>query len=125
MVLPSLITLTVILLLLVSALLASGTTSLRVATHDQQSDQATYAAEAGLVKAAQEYVAKGSLPKRYEQTLEPTGSKFIVTIYENPGETEKPVAGGLVIPKKSAYLLAEGISENGTRRKSGALFRMG
>ncbi len=124
MVLPSLLTLTIILLMLASALLASGTTSLRVATHDQQSDQATYAAEAGLVKAAQEYVDQGSLPQPYERSLVPTGSKVIVTIYENPGSTEKRVAG-LVIPKKSAYLLAEGVSENGTRRKSGALFRMG
>ncbi|MFA5508225.1 MAG: PilX N-terminal domain-containing pilus assembly protein [Vulcanimicrobiota bacterium] len=46
-VLPSLVLVTMVLVVLATALLSSGTSSLRLSTFDQQSDQALYAAEAG------------------------------------------------------------------------------
>jgi hypothetical protein len=124
MVLPTLILVTIVLVLLATALLAGGTTSLRVATHDHQADQASCAAEAGLVRGAEEFSKHASLPDNYAGDLA-LGCRYLVTAYENDGATPKPIPGGPTIPPSTVYLLAQGFSENGTSRKAGALFHMG
>jgi hypothetical protein len=124
-VLPTLILVTMVLLMLATTLLATGTTSLRVATHDQQSDQALYAAEAGLVRAAAEFAAGGSIPQPYEGDLGGSASSYSVVAYENTGSVDMQVPGGPVIPPSTVYLRSEGHSENGTRRHAGALFTIG
>jgi type II secretory pathway pseudopilin PulG len=124
-VLPTLILVTMVLLILATVLLASGTTSLRVATRDQQIDQALFAAEAGLVRAAQEFNAGGSIPQPYIVQLPGSRSSVEVTAYENTTEGDLQVPGGPLIPPSTVYLKAEGISENGTRRLAGALFTIG
>lgn len=124
-VLPTLLLVTMVLMLMATTLLASGTSSLRVATHDQQADQALYAAEAGLVRASETFAAKGAIASPFQGDLGGSSSAYSVVAYENTGETEMQVPGGPVIPPQTVYLRSEGISENGTRRIEGALFTIG
>ncbi len=123
-ILPTLTSVTVILLMLATILLTSGTASLRSATHDQQSDQALFAAEAGLVRATAEYAKSGSLTNPYEGTLS-SGAKYVVTITENKAGVETHVPNGPEIPGKTVYFLSRGYSENGTYRETAALFQYG
>lgn len=124
-VLPTLLLVTVVLLLLATTLLASGTRGLRVATHDQQADQALYAAEAGLVRAAQAFAAEGAIASPFAGDLGGSACSYSVMSYENTGESEMQVPNGPVIPPQTVYLRSEGVSENGTRRVQGALFTIG
>lgn len=123
--LPTLTSVTVILLILATALLSSGTSSLRVATHDQQSDQALFAAEAGLVHATAEYAKGGKLASPYKKELENSGCRYEVTITENIEGANPIVPGGPTIPTKTVYFLSRGYSENGTYRETAALFEYG
>lgn len=123
-ILPTLTSVTVILLMLATILLTSGTSSLRTATHDQQSDQALFAAEAGLVRATAEYAKSGSLSSPYEGTLS-SGARYEVTITENKAGVETHVPDGPEIPGKTVYFLSRGYSENGTFRETAALFQYG
>lgn len=123
-VLPTLILITMVLLAIVVVLLAAGTTSLRVATHDQQSDQALYAAEAGLTRAAARF-AEEAVDGEYTETLGTSGASYTVTVYKNEGSGVLPGPGGLEIPPGTAYFHVVGLSENGTRRETGALFTIG
>jgi hypothetical protein len=124
-VLPTLMLVTMVLLILVTTLLAAGTNSLRVATSNQQSDQALYAAEAGLVRASQVFAADGSIAEPFEGDLGSSASSYSVMAYENTGSVEMQVPNGPMIPPSTVYLRSEGISENGTRRVEGALFTIG
>lgn len=124
-ILPTLTSVTVILLILATALLTSGTSSLRTSTHDQQSDQAFFAAEAGLVRATAEYAKAGRLSSPYEGELETSGTRYVVTITENKTGVETNVVGGPEIPGKTVYFLSRGYSENGTYRETAALFQYG
>ena len=124
-VLPTLLLVTMVLMLMATTLLASGTSSLRVATHDQQADQALYAAEAGLVRASETFATKGAIASPFQADLGGSSAAYSVVAYENTGETEMQVPGGPLIPPQTVYLRSEGISENGTRRVEGALFTIG
>ncbi|MFA7478851.1 MAG: hypothetical protein WC314_00005, partial [Vulcanimicrobiota bacterium] len=127
-VLPSLVLVTMVLVVLATALLSSGTSSLRLSTFDQQSDQALYAAEAGLARAVEEYLRAGTetLPETYTGTLDQADAQFVVTTYENGSTTDdRTIPGGPSIPPRTIYLLSEGTSSNGTKRRAGALFRTG
>ncbi len=124
-ILPTLTSVTVILLILATALLASGTSSLRASTHNQQSDQALFAAEAGLVRATAEYAKAGSLSSPFKQDLENSSCRYEVTITENKNGADPNVPGGPEIPEKTVYFLSRGYSENGTYRETAALFRYG
>ena len=124
-VLPALILISMVLLLLVSLLVSTGTQSLRISTLSQQSDVATYAAESGLVRAVEEYRREGKLPARFAGELKASGASFVVTAYHNDGTDPMQVTDGPSIPPSTMYLLSEGLSPNGTREKAGALFRTG
>ncbi len=124
-VLPTLLLVTVALLTLATALLTSGTSGLRLATHDQHTDQALYAAEAGLARVSAQ-LAAGSTDEYFEGTVGDTGCHYVVRVYPNTSEVEYQVPnGGPVIPAHTAYVLAEGFSDNEVRRTSGALFQIG
>lgn len=124
-VLPALILISMVLLLLVSLLVSTGTQSLRVSTLSQQSDVATYAAESGLARAVEEFRREGKLPSRFAGELKASQASFVVTTYKNDGTDPMTIAGGPSIPPSTMYLLSEGASANGTREKAGALFRTG
>lgn len=124
-VLPSLLLVTIVLLTLAVALLASGTSGLRMATHDQQTDQALYAAEAGLARVAAK-LAAGSTDEYFTEDLESSESRYEVRVFSNETSSERRAfPGGPLIPPQTAYVLSEGFSRNATQRKSGALFRIG
>ena len=124
-ILPALILLSVVLLLLITALVSSGTSGLRTTTLSQQSDVATYAAEAGLAEAVEEYRRAGRVPARYTGQVDSTQATYTVQKYENVTTTDMQVPGGPSIPPSTMYLLSEGRSPNGTREKVGGLFRTG
>lgn len=123
-VLPSLILLTLILFVLTSAVLMRGTSSLRTATFDQQTDQAIYAAETGIARAVEEWTRSGEkeFEEKYTGTLDHVGAKYTVLSFEAGDELP---TGAPELPPNTVYLLAEGESANGTKRRTGALFRMG
>lgn len=122
-VLPTLLLVTVVLLMVATMLLASGTSSLRVATHDQQTNQALYAAEAGLAIAAEVLAENGKIEPEYNGTI--GDCEFIVRSYRNDGGGTIVGPDGVRIPPSTLYLRSEGISANETRRFSGALFTIG
>ena len=124
-ILPTLTAVTVILLILATALMTAGTMGLRTATFDQQADQALFAAEAGLVKATSAYMATEDPPTHFHGTLEGTQASYEVEVIENPDIGERPLEGGLILPPRSLYFHAKGLSENKTQRETGALFRYG
>jgi Tfp pilus assembly protein PilX len=124
-VLPAIIILTLVLLVLSAAVLELGTVGLRTATFDQQSECATYAAEAGLTNAVEEYVREGSLPSPFAGKLQGNGSSYEVTVYENDTALPVKIVGQLEIPANTVYFHAVGHSQNGTNREAGALFRKG
>ncbi len=124
-VLPALILISMVLLLLVSLLVSTGTQSLRTSTLGQQSDVATYAAESGLARAVEQYRREGKLPTTYKGELKASQATFTVTTYQNDGTDPMQITGGPSIPPSTMYLLSEGVSPNGTREKAGALFRTG
>lgn len=124
-ILPSILLLVLIFMILGGALMSYGTSSLRVATYGQQSDQALYAAEAGLAEAAEVYLRTGELPDGFEGTLSGTLARYEVTCTENTGTGMKDVPGGPQIPPGTIHFLARGTSENKTTRKTGALFHLG
>lgn len=131
MVLPALLMVTVILVILASTLVRSGTSSLRLATHEQHSDQALYAAEAGLAAAVEEYDRTSELDGERKGTLEENGSTYRVLVLKNDDLSAKAVhhellpPEGVTLPAGTMYLLSIGTSENGTSRRAGALFRTG
>lgn len=123
--LPSLILVTLVLLTLASTLLTSSTTSLRLATYELQSDQAYFAAEAGLVHALDRYSSDGALEGPLKGELGKTGSKYSVDVYENRTDEPITVVGGVSIPPDFSYLISEGTTKNGAVRRMGALVRHG
>lgn len=127
MVLPSLILLVMVLFMLTTAVLMRGTSSLKTATFDQQTDQAIYAAETGISRAVEEYrrLGDGSFKGLYEGELEQVGSSYKVTPIKSGEPVPAGVRGVPELPPNTVYLLAEGTSANGTRRRAGALFRTG
>lgn len=131
MVLPALLMVTVILVILASTLVRSGTSSLRLATHEQHSDQALYAAEAGLAAAVEEYDRTSELDGERKGKLEENGSTYRVLVLENEDIAARAVhhellpPEGVILPAGTMYLLSIGTSENGTSRRAGALFRTG
>lgn len=124
-VLASLSLVTFVLIVLSAAVLMLGTGSLRAATHDQQSEQAIYAAEAGLAVAAEEFSRTGELPQPYTHTDPYSESAFDVKLYENDSAEDFQIPGGPLLPPGTVYLLSTGSSRNGTSREVGALFRSG
>ncbi len=124
-ILPTLFLVVVVLSVLCAALLSSSTSGLRVATHQAQADQALYAAEAGLAEAAEVYARTTSLPKDFGGSLSAISATYVVRCEENTGSSLKEVEGGPDIPPGTVYFISEGVSENGTRRRTGALFRLG
>lgn len=126
MILPTLLLLAVVLMALATSLLISTTSGLRSATHEQQSDIAIYAAEAGLARVAEFYHRKGTLKGAPLQgEMEAAGSRYTVQLFQNPTATPLKIEGGLILPPSTTYFLATGISSNETRRQTGALFRTG
>lgn len=126
MILPTLLLLAVVLMALATSLLISTTSGLRSATHEQQSDVAIYAAEAGLARVAEFYHRKGTLKGAPLQgEMEAAGSRYTVQLFQNPTATPLKIEGGLILPPSTTYFLATGISSNETRRQTGALFRTG
>lgn len=124
-VLPTLIMVTVVLVILASSLLSSGTVSLRAATFDQQADQALCMAEAGLARATALYAEDSSLPSPYKGGIEGTKLRFEVTITRNQSGTETKVDDLFAIPTGTVHFHSRGYSENGTVRETAALFEEG
>ena len=124
-VLPTLVILTMVLLLLTGAVLDLGTVGLRTATLDQQTETAMYAAEAGLVQAAEEYTTNGEFTGTFKGTLEENDSSFEVELYTNDTPGPATLPNGVQIPEQTVYFRSVGISQNGTRKECGALFRKG
>lgn len=127
-ILPSLILLSLILVTLSAILLSSGTSSLRLATQQQNSEQAYLVAEAGLVRAAATY-AKTGVPKDttdFSGKMEESDSSFVVSITSNPSATDDLVtAEGISIPPMTTYLLSTGTTSDGTQQRVGGLFTLG
>ena len=76
----------------------------------------------------EEYLRAGTetLPETYTGTLDQADAQFVVTTYENGSTTDdRTIPGGPSIPPRTIYLLSEGTSSNGTKRRAGALFRTG
>lgn len=124
-VLPTLMLLTLVLLVLSAAVLNLGTTGLRTTSHDLGSQQALYAAEAGLVRAAEVIVHDGELTGPLEGVLESDESSYRVVGYYNPSSEPMEVISGLYIPPSTVYLHSVGTSSNRVKRSVGALFRTG
>lgn len=130
-VLPSLLMVTVVLVVLAGALVSSGTSSLRLATRDHVSNQALYAAESGLSVAVEEYGRLLKLEGERTGRLAGTGATFRVVVLKNEDIAPQRVhhellsPEGLVLPAGTMYLLSVGQAENGSTRRAGALFRIG
>ncbi len=124
-VLPTVIMLTAVLILLTGAVLNLGTGGLRAASHDLGAEQASYAAECGLVRAADLLANEGRLTGDLEGQLEDNAATYTVLSYSNSGPLAREVLPGIVIPPGTVYLHSRGVSSNKVRREAGALFRVG
>lgn len=117
--------LSVILILLTGSVLSLGTGGLRAATHDLGAEQAVYAADCGLVRAADILAREGSLNGTVDGVLEGNKASYSVTAYPNTTTSSVEVIPGITIPPGTVYLHSEGMSRNRVRRDAGALFRVG
>ena len=124
-VLPTLILLSAVLILLTGAVLNLGTGGLRAASHDLGAEQAAYAAECGLVRAAAVMATAGNLDSGLQGEIADNGASYTVTAYPNSDPGPKEVLPGIVLPPGTVYLRSQGISSNRVARESGALFRVG
>lgn len=135
-VLPTLIMVTLILMVLANVLIGTGTNSLRLANLTHSSDQALFAAQAGLATVADEYsrtqAIKGLDPVSHlvSGTLASTGTAYDVVVLKNdllePQKFTHPLlpSQGLELPPKTIYFLGLGYAENGPTRRAGALFKL-
>lgn len=124
-VLPTVIMLAAILVLLTGAVLSLGTGGLRTASHDLGAEQAAYAAEYGLVKAAEILAVDKELSGGLAGKLEGNDSSYVVSAHPNNGLSATEVLPGVVIPPGTIYLRSRGTSSNKVQREMGALFRLG
>jgi len=111
-----------VLSVLAGAIATLGSTSLSVSQRDRNTEQAVYAAKAGLAVAAEEYGRTGMLAKPYTGAL--TDAGYAVTLYENRTSESITVPTGAVIPPNTVYMVSTGTA-NGVVRGMGALFRGG
>lgn len=129
-ILPALLLITLVLVVLAGILVNTGTSSLRVATHEQNANQATYAAEAGLVITVEEYERALELKGERSGDLV-NGASYQVAVLKNDEPAARTVhhellpPEGVRLPAGTMYLIALGRAQDGTTRKAGALFRTG
>ncbi len=108
-----------------ASILSPGANSLRIARHELQRERALFAAEAGLVEAAERLHRGGGLSEPLVGALPETGSRFRVTPIANATSAELAIRPGFSIPASSVYLEAEGFSFSGQPMVVGALFQVG
>lgn len=122
--LPTLLLITTILLLLATAIAKIGFSSMQVSLQDRDSDQALFAAEAGLVAAAEEVTRTGDLPEPFTAEL-PNGASYEVVFFKNETASPMTTVKGIKIPAGTAFLHATGKSAAGRTKHSGILLRVG
>ena len=126
LVLPAIMSVLVVLTFLTLAITSQGTSSLRQVSHNTQSDQAFYAADAGLARALAEYENTGEIKKQSSGKVESTGATFSIALHANDTPTPKTVSGGSTIPPNSALLVATGKSSSThINRRSAVLVQKG
>lgn len=126
LVLPAILSVLVVLTFLVVAIVMQGTSSLRLVNHNNQSDQAFYAADAGLARAMAEYEATEDIQDQASGKIASSGATYQVALYPNNTTEPQVVSGGTVIPPNTALLVAEGKSASGiSTRRSAALVQIG
>lgn len=124
-VLPAIFSVLTVIVFLALAMTTQGTSSLRQATHLNLSDQAYYAADAGLARALAEYEATGDLSDELSGKIS-SGAAYDVALYPNDGPGTLKVAGGTEIPPGTALMVCTGKSPSGNiRRRSAALVQKG
>lgn len=124
-VLPAIFSVLTVIIFLALALTTRGTSSLRQATHINHSDQAYYAADAGLARAMAEYEATGDLKDETKGKV-PSGATYEVSLYPNDGPGVLKVEGGTEIPPGTALMVCMGKSSSGNiRRRSAVLVQKG
>lgn len=128
--LPALLLITTILLLVATAVGQIGFTSLKVAAHDRDADQALFAAEAGLVAAAEELTRTGELTQPFAASL-PNGAEYEVLYFHNDTTEPMVTVREVEIPPGTVFLYASGLAQERTRnsgillKSGGGLFRVG
>lgn len=123
-VLPTLLIITTILLLVATAVGQIGFSSLRVAAHDREADQALFAAEAGLVAAAEELTRTGELSLPFRASL-PNGADYEVLYFHNDTREPMVTVREVEIPPGTVFLYATGRAGEHRTRNSGLLLKSG
>ena len=100
----------IVLTFLVLAVTTQGTSSLRHVSHNVQSDQAYYAADAGLARALAEYEATGDIAGGDSGEIESTGATYSVALYSNDTDGPLEVLEGISIPTNTVLVVATGKS---------------
>jgi len=120
MILPAIFCIMIVLTFLVLAVTTQGTSSLRQVSHNVQSDQAYYAADAGLARALAEYEATGDIAGGASGEIESTGAKYSVALYSNDTDGPLEVLEGISIPSNTVLVVATGKSDStlATRRSA-------
>ena len=101
--LPTLMMVMMILLLVATTIGYVGFSSLRVSEMDHDSNEALFAAEAGLVAAAEELSRNGVVADPFELEL-PNGTKAKVTTFINETIAPMKTVHGVEIPPGTVYL---------------------
>lgn len=122
--LPTLLLITTILMLVASAVGTLGTASIKVSMQDRDSEQASFAAEAGLVAAAEEVTRTNTLGQPFRAEL-PNGSSYVVEFFKNDTANPMEVVRGITIPPGTAFLHSTGESVRGRTKNSGLLLKVG
>lgn len=118
--LPTLLLVTTLLLLIATALGQMGFSSLRVSAQDRDADRALFAAEAGLVAAAEEVTRTSDLVQPFTGTL-PNETTYEVLVFRNDSDDPMPTVKGVEIPPGTLYLHAIGTTRHGRKKHAGLL----
>lgn len=112
-----------ILAVIAGALVRMGSGSLFATQRDYSGEQALFAAEAGLVAAAEQYARDGDLPIPFTGSLNGGRGTYDVALYNNTGTDPMPVPGGVTIPPGTLYMVSTGSGDDTRQKKAAALFR--
>jgi hypothetical protein len=122
--LPTLLMITTILLLIAGAIGQLGFTNLHTSHQDHDANEALFAAEAGLVAAADELSQNGKVDPKLEAEL-PNGAKYRVQSFINDKTLPMDTVHGVKIPPGTIYLHSLGTSRDGRTKESGLLLKKG
>lgn len=119
--------LTLVMVILCSILVSSGTSGLRLATKASHSDQAIYAAEAGLVQVAARFArGEGKDGATYKGDLKTEKVSYeVVAVVNKDASKPKKTKDGVAVPPLTTYLRSVGTAADGTQEVMGALFTLG